>query len=101
MAEDLCFTPRAALQHVLKSERAGNAGQNHVGRDVLALRRAGIEPRKVAGRWVVPRGELERWASGQVQPSPESASQAKRRPGRPRKNGRPDVQTQKGNGGAL
>ena len=88
----LSFTPREAVQHIVGAG-AGNQSKNHVWRDVQTLVRAGLRPQKICGRWVIPRGELERWASGQVQPSHEPASQARRRPGRPRK--------QTHNGGAL
>lgn len=100
MDEDLCYTPRAALQRVLKSDRAGNAGHNHVGRDVATLRRAGVEPEKLGGRWIVRAGALARWAAGEALPQ-KHPEQAKRGPGRPRKSGgRLDVQMNNGNGGA-
>lgn len=96
IAGALGLSPRAALA-AIAGPNAGNRSQNHVGRDVATLRRAGIRPEKVAGRWIVRRGELARWAAGQA--APEHQASSKRRPGRPRKegkNGRLDVQMKQG-----
>lgn len=97
----LGVSPREALQRIA-GQGVGNSGQNHTGRDVSTLRRLGLQPVKVCGRWVVPPGELARWAAGQAAPQePDGpAAPANRRPGRPRKScGRLDVQMK--NGGAL
>lgn len=97
IAVALGLSPRAALA-AIAGPNAGNRSKNHVGRDVATLRRLGLRPIKVCGRWVVPAAELTRWATGQALPEP---SQVTRGPGRPRKsNGRIDVQM-KSNGGAL
>ena len=98
MEQQLSYSPAEALQ-CLAGSGVGNAGKNHVGRDVATLRRLGLRPQKVCGRWVVPYGELARWARGEAAPTP--AIPAKRSRGRPRKNERLDVQFAGGHRGEL
>lgn len=56
------YKPADAVRWLTRDPRSGNL-PNHVERDIATLRRAGITPEKVAGRWVVRRGELERFAN--------------------------------------
>lgn len=57
------FKPAEAVRFITRDPRSGNA-PNHVERDIRTLRRAGITPEKVAGRWIVRAGELQRFAAG-------------------------------------
>lgn len=59
------YKPADAVRWLTRDPRSGNL-PNHVERDIRTLRDAGIEPEKIAGRWVVRRGELERFASAQA-----------------------------------
>jgi hypothetical protein len=56
------FRPAEAVRWLTRDVRSGN-NPNHVERDIATLRRAGITPEKVAGRWIVRTGELERFAN--------------------------------------
>lgn len=57
------YTPAAAVRLITGDPRSGNVPR-HVERDVQTLRAAGITPEKIAGRWVVRAGELQRFAAG-------------------------------------
>ncbi len=91
IAAALGLSPCDVLRRIAGA-RAGNRSKNHVGRDVQSLRRLGIVPQKICGKWVVPPGELARWAAGEAEPE-QPASQAKRPrgPGRPRKSNGGDL----------
>ena len=56
------FKPADADRIITGDTRSGNL-PNHVERDIRTLRAAGINPEKVAGRWIVRAGELERFAN--------------------------------------
>ena len=56
------FKPAEAVRVITRDPRSGNA-PNHVERDIRTLRAAGITPEKIAGRWLIRRGELERFAN--------------------------------------
>ena len=60
--EQATYKPAEAVRWLTRDPRSGNAPK-HVERDIRTLRNAGIEPRKVAGRWIVTRGDLERFAA--------------------------------------
>ncbi len=60
--DQLTFRPADAVRVITGDPRSGNL-ENHIERDIRTLRNAGIEPRKVAGRWIVTRGDLERFAA--------------------------------------
>ena len=56
------YKPADAVRWLTRDPRSGNL-PNHIERDIATLRAAGITPRKIAGRWVVTRGDLERFAN--------------------------------------
>ena len=56
------FKPAEAVRVITRDPRSGNA-PNHVERDIATLRAAGVKPEKVAGRWIVRAGELQRFAA--------------------------------------
>lgn len=56
------YKPADAVRILTGNSRSGNS-PNHVERDISTLRRAGITPEKVAGRWIVRAGELQRFAA--------------------------------------
>lgn len=58
--------PRQAL--ALLTGRPARTNARHGDRDVRALRALGIEPTKIAGRWVVPAGQIAAWARGELRP---------------------------------
>ena len=60
--DQLTFRPADAVRVITGDPRSGNL-ENHIERDIKTLRAAGITPRKIAGRWVVTRGDLERFAN--------------------------------------
>ena len=60
--DQLTFRPADAVRILTGDPRSGN-NPSHVERDISTLRRAGITPEKVAGRWVVRAGELQRFAA--------------------------------------
>ena len=70
------FKPAEAVRWLTRDPRSGNAPK-HVERDIKTLRAAGIEPRKVAGRWIVTRGDLERFAAAAA-PAPTRIDKRRR-----------------------
>ena len=56
------FKPAEAVRWLTRDPRSGNTSK-HVERDIATLRNAGITPEKIAGRWIVRAGELERFAA--------------------------------------
>lgn len=62
------FWPRQAVQIITSDSTAGN-NPHHVERDVRELRRIGIEPRKICGRWIVTAGQIAQWAAGELRPA--------------------------------
>ena len=70
------YRPADAVRWITRDPRSGNA-PNHVERDIKTLRAAGIEPRKVAGRWIVTRGDLERFAAAAA-PAPTRIDRRRR-----------------------
>ncbi len=82
------YVPRQALAIVTGCPDAGNHSPAHTGRDVATLRCLGIQPIKIAGRWVVPAHAIARYAVGFSRPDvhTETAAPARRDPGRPRKS---------------
>lgn len=66
--DQLTFRPADAVRVITGDPRSGNL-ENHIERDIATLRAAGITPEKVAGRWVVRRGELERFAAAAATPT--------------------------------
>ena len=56
------YKPAEVVRILTGDPRSGNLA-NHVERDIKTLRAAGITPEKVAGRWIVRAGELQRFAA--------------------------------------
>lgn len=81
------FPPRQALRILTGADDAGNA--IHTNRDVRALRALGIEPLKVAGRWVVPAGQIAAWARGELKPPRIDRRRREHRVARPANAGAP------------
>lgn len=63
------YTPAEAVRWITRDPLSGNT-PNHVDRDVRTLRRAGITPEKIAGRWIVRAGELLRFAAATASSTP-------------------------------
>ncbi|MHB1537472.1 MAG: hypothetical protein ACYCYN_03035 [Solirubrobacteraceae bacterium] len=76
--------PRQAL--ALLSGRPARTNARHGDRDVRALRALGIEPLKVAGRWVVPAGQIAAWARGELRPPRIDRRRREHRAARPAAN---------------
>lgn len=62
------YSPQRAVQIITSEPTAGN-NPRHVERDVRELRRLGIEPQKISGRWIVTVGQIAQWAAGELRPA--------------------------------
>ena len=62
------FWPQKAVQIITRDPLAGNAPK-HVERDTKTLRALGIEPQKIAGRWVITAGQIAAFLAASAAPS--------------------------------
>ena len=62
------FWPREAVQIITRDPLAGNTPK-HIERDTKSLRALGIEPQKIAGRWVVTAGQIAAFLAAGAAPS--------------------------------
>ena len=71
------FWPQQAVQIITRDPLAGNAPK-HVERDTKTLRSLGIEPQKIAGRWVVTAGQIAAFLAASAAPSPARIDRRRR-----------------------
>ena len=71
------FWPQQAVQIITRDPLAGNAPK-HVERDTKTLRALGIEPQKIAGRWVVTAGQIAAFLAASAAPSPARIDRRRR-----------------------
>ena len=71
------FWPQQAVQIITRDPLAGNAPK-HVERDTKTLRSLGIEPQKIAGRWVITAGQIAAFLAASAAPSPTRIDRRRR-----------------------
>lgn len=63
------YKPAEAVRLITRDPRSGNQ-PNHVERDTKTLRALGIEPQKIAGRWIVTAGQIAAFLAAGTAPTP-------------------------------
>ena len=71
------YKPAEAVRLITRDPRSGNAPK-HVERDTKTLRALGIEPQKIAGRWVITAGQIAAFLAASAAPSPSRIDRRRR-----------------------
>ena len=75
--DQVTYKPAEAVRLITRDPRSGNAPK-HVERDTKTLRALGIEPQKIAGRWVITAGQIAAFLAVSAAPSPPRIDRRRR-----------------------